>query len=115
MLRATGLLGLGAVMVLAVAAGAAPAFVDISKAVPTGALQPYVIPEQLQKMAVDLKVPSNFEVGAYIAVFKFKFTSGQLFYTDLLTGVDVLAQAWAKKRGATPSAAASGNPHPVCI
>jgi hypothetical protein len=64
-------------------------------------LSPYVIPDILQKLALENKVSAKFSAVAYANAFKYGFFSDQLFYTDLLTGVDVIANAWASRSGAT--------------
>ncbi len=117
MLRPVCIIGLLAgLFALAIGVSAGPSqksFGSLVSAFPKGPLSPYVIPDILQKLALENKVHSNFKALAYTDTFRFGFFGDQLFYTDLLTGVDVIANAWASRSGATLTA--SGYRALICL
>jgi len=105
MLRALCTIGLIAIfLALAIGVSAGPGTTPFTRAFPKGPLSPYVVPDVLQTLALEIKVHSNFKAPTYFGAFKSEFFGDQLFYTDLLAGVDVIAQAWTSRSGVTVTA-----------
>lgn len=101
-LLSIGLL-IGTAVVVGVGAQPAPPpkVVSLFKYVPAGPLSPYIIPDKLQDFAIRSVVPAKISADSYFDFYKesIPLLGNSSFYTDLLTGVDVVAKAWGSRHG----------------